>query len=68
VGKIRNAYILVGKLEGKRPRGRPRRRWEDIIRLDLEETGLESGDWIKLAQDTDQWWALVNTLMNHPVP
>jgi hypothetical protein len=61
----RNVYkVLMGKPEGKRPLGRPRRRWEDGIRMDLREIGLRSVDWIQLAQDRDRWWALVNTVMN----
>jgi hypothetical protein len=61
----RNAYrILVGKLEGKRPLGRPTRRWEDNIRMDLRETGWGGMDWIDLAQDRDQWRDVVNTVMN----
>jgi hypothetical protein len=65
----RNAYrILVGKPEGKRPLGRPRRRWEDNIKMDLREIGWGGTDWIDLAQDRDQWRALVNTVMNIRVP
>jgi hypothetical protein len=65
----RNVYrVLMGKPEGKRPLGRPRRRWEDGIRMDLRETGWGSVDWIQLAQDRDRWWALVNTVMNLRVP
>jgi hypothetical protein len=61
----RNAYrILVGKAEGKRSLGRPRRRWEENIRMDLREIGWDGMDWIDLAQDWDQWRALVNTVMN----
>jgi hypothetical protein len=61
----RNAYrILVGKPERKRPLGRPRRRWEDNIRMDLGEIGWGGMDWICLAQDRDQCRALVNTVMN----
>jgi hypothetical protein len=61
----KNAYrILVGKPEGTRPLGRPRRRWEDNIRMDLREIGWGGMEWIDLAQDTDQWRALVNTVMN----
>ena len=56
--------ILVGKLEGKRPLGRPRRRWEDNIKMDLQEVGCECMDWINLAQDRDRWRALVNAVMN----
>jgi hypothetical protein len=68
-GEKRNAYrILVGKSEGKRPLGRPRHRWEDNIRMDLGEIGLGGMDWIDLAQDRDQWRALVNTEINLRVP
>jgi hypothetical protein len=56
--------ILMGKSEGKRPLGRPRRRWENGIRMDLREIGCRSVDWIQLAQDRDRWRALVNTVMN----
>jgi hypothetical protein len=56
--------ILVGKPEGKRPLGRPRRRWVDNIKMDLREIGWDGVDWIDLAQDRDQWRALVNTVMN----
>jgi len=59
--------ILVGKPEGKRPLGRSRRRWEDNIKMDLQEVG-EGGDWMELAQDRDRWRALVNTVMNLRVP
>ena len=59
--------VLVGKPEGKRPLGRPRSRWEDNIRMDLQEVG-GGGDWMELAQDTDRWRALVNTVMNFRVP
>jgi hypothetical protein len=69
MGGKRNAYrIWVGKPEGKRPLGRPRRRWEDNIRMDLRERGWGGMDWIDLAQDRDQWRALVNTVMNLRVP
>jgi hypothetical protein len=65
----RNAYrILVGKPEGKRPLGRARRRWMDIIKMDLREIGRDGVDWIELAQDRDQWKAVVNTAMNLRVP
>jgi hypothetical protein len=61
----RNAYrILVGKPEGKRTLGRPRCRWVDNIKMDLREIGLDGMDWIDLAQDRDQWKALVNMVMN----
>jgi hypothetical protein len=56
--------VLVGKAEGKRPPGRPRRRWEDGIRMDLEEIGLDGVDWIRLAQDRDRWRAVVSAVMN----
>jgi hypothetical protein len=59
---------VVGKPEGKRPLGRPRRRWEDNIRMDLREIVWGGMDWIDLAQDRDQWRALVNTVMNLRVP
>jgi hypothetical protein len=69
MGANRNAYrILVGKPELKRPQGRPRRRWEDNIRMDLTEIGWGGMDRIDLAQDTNQWRALVNTVMNLRVP
>jgi hypothetical protein len=62
---MRNVHkILVGKPEGKRPLGRPRRRWKDDIRMNLWEIGWEAVDWIHLAQDRDQWRAVVNTVMN----
>jgi hypothetical protein len=65
----RNAYrILVGKPEGKRPLGRPRHRWVANIKIDLREIGWNGMDWINLAQDRDQWRALVNTAMNLRVP
>ena len=59
--------VLVGKPEGKRPLGRPRRRWEDNIKMDLQEVGV-GGDWMELAQDRDRRRALVNTVMNFRVP
>jgi hypothetical protein len=64
MGESRNAYmILVGKPEGKRPLGRPRRRWMDNIKMDLREIEWDGVDWIELAQDRDQWRALVNRVM-----
>jgi hypothetical protein len=68
MGEVRNTYILVGRLEGRRPLGRPRRRWEDNIKMDLRETGFGDVDWIHWAQDRDRRWALVNTVMNLRVP
>ena len=59
--------VLVGKPEGKRPVGRPRRRWEDNIKMDLQEVG-GGGDWMELAQDRDRWRLLVNTVMNLRLP
>ena len=56
--------VLVGKPEGKRLLGRPRRRWEDNIKMDLQEVGGSCGDWMALAQDKDRWRALVNTVRN----
>jgi hypothetical protein len=68
MGQMRNAYkILVRKPERKRPCGRPRHRWEDI-RMDLRELGSEGVDCIHLAQDRDQWQAIVNVVMNLQVP
>jgi hypothetical protein len=59
-----NFHILVGKPEGKRPLGRPRRRWVENIKLRLREMGWDVMNWIDLAQDREQWRALVNTVMN----
>jgi len=56
--------ILKGKLEGRRPQGRPRHRWVDNIRMDLQEVGCGYVDWIGLAQDRDRWWKLVSAVMN----
>jgi hypothetical protein len=56
--------VLVRKPEGKRPLGKPMRRWEDNIRMDLQEVGCRGMDWIGLAQDRDRWWALVKAVMN----
>jgi hypothetical protein len=60
--------MLVGKPEGKRPLGRPRRRWEDNIKMDLQEFGGGRGDWMELAQDRDRWRALVGTVRDFRVP
>jgi hypothetical protein len=69
MGKGRGVYrILVEKLEGRRPLGRPRRRWEDNIRMDLREVGCRCVDWMKLAQDRDRWRALVSAVINLRVP
>jgi hypothetical protein len=65
----RNAYrLLVRKLEGKRPLGRPRRRWVDNIRMDLGEVGWGDVGWIGLAKDRNRWRALVNSILNFRVP
>jgi hypothetical protein len=69
MGEKRNAYrLLVGKPEGTRPLGRPKRRWVDNIKMVLLEIGWGRGDWIGLAQDRDKWRALVNAVMNLWVP
>ena len=69
VGESRGVYrVLVGRPEAKRPLGRPRRRWEVNIKMDLQEVECEGMDWIDLAQDWDRWQALVNRLMNLRVP
>jgi hypothetical protein len=60
--------VLVGKPEGKRPLGRPTRRWEDNIKRDLEEVGGDGGNWMERAQDRDRWRTLVNMVMNFRVP
>jgi hypothetical protein len=68
MGEDRKLYkVLVGKPEGKRPPGRPSRRWEDRIRMDLRDIGLGGGDWIQLAQDRDRWRAVVSAVMNFRV-
>jgi hypothetical protein len=65
MGEERKVYkVLVGKPEGKRPLGKPRRRWEDGVRIDLGEIGLGGVDWIRLAQDRDQWRVVVSAVMN----
>jgi hypothetical protein len=69
MGEVRGAYnILVGRPEGRRPLGRPRRRWEDNIKMNLREIGFGDVDWIHWAQDRDRWRALVSTVMNLRVP
>jgi hypothetical protein len=69
MGERRDAYrALVGKPEGRRPLERPRRRWEDNIKLDLREVGWGGKDWISLAQDRDRWRTFVNAVMNLWVP
>jgi hypothetical protein len=60
--------VLVGRTDGKRPLGRPRRRWEDNIKLDLREIGIDGANWIQLAQDRVQWRDFVNAMMNFRVP
>jgi hypothetical protein len=68
MGEERKMYkVLVGKPEGKRPLERPRRRWEDGIRMDLRKTGSGRVDWIRLAQDRDRWQAVVSAVMNFRV-
>ena len=69
MGRGREVYrVLVGKPEGKRPLGRPRRSWEDNIKMDLQVVGRGCEDWMELAQDRDRWRALVSTVMNLLVP
>ena len=69
IGESRGAYsVLVWKPKIKRPLGRPRRRWEDNIKMDLQEGGCGGMDWIEMAQDMDRWRALVNAVMNFRVP
>ena len=60
--------VLMRKPDGKKPLGRPKRRWEDNIKMDLQEVGGGCGDWMELAQDRDRWQALVSTVMNFQVP
>jgi hypothetical protein len=69
MGERKSIYrVLVGRPESKKPLGRPRRRWEDDIKLDLREIGIDGANWIQLAQDWVQWRAFVNTVMNLQVP
>jgi hypothetical protein len=69
MGEKRNAYrLLVGKPEGRRPLGRPRRRWVDNIRIGLGEVGWDDVDWIGLVQERNRWRALVNLVLNLRVP
>jgi len=69
MGERRGVYrVLVGKREGKRPLGRLRHRWEDNIKMDVQEVGCGCMDWIDLAQDRDRWQALVNAVLNLGVP
>jgi hypothetical protein len=69
MGEGRGAYrVLIGRPEGKKPLGRPRRRREDNIKMDLREIGIDGVNWIRVAQDTVQWRAFVNTVMNLRVP
>ena len=69
MGEERGVYrVLVGKPEGRRPLGRPRHRWVDNIRMDLQEVGCGYMDWIALTQDTDMWRTLVSAVMNLRVP
>jgi hypothetical protein len=69
MGEERGAYrVLVGRPEGKRPLGRPRRRWEDKFKMDLREIGIDGANSIRLAQDRVQWRAFLNTVMNLWVP
>ena len=69
MGEDRGVHrVLVGKHEGKRPLGRPRRRWEDNIKMDLQEVGGDRGDWMELAQDRDRWRALVGRVRDFRVP
>jgi hypothetical protein len=68
-GEGRGVYrVLVGKPEGNKPLERPRRRWEDSVKMDLQGVGCWGMDWIELAQDRDMWRALVNAVMNRQVP
>jgi len=69
MGQGRGVYrVLVGKPKGKRPLGRHRHRWEDNIKMDLQEVGGGCGDWMELAQDRDRWRTVVSKVMNRQVP
>jgi len=69
MGEGKGVYrVLVGKPEGKGPLGRPRRRWEDNIKMDLQEVGCGGLEWTELAQDRERWWAVLNAVMNLRVP
>jgi hypothetical protein len=69
MGEERGVYrVLIGRSEGKRPLGRPRRRWKDNIKMDLKEIGIYGANWIRLDQDKVQWRGFVNTVMNLQVP
>ena len=69
MGERKGVYrVLVGKPEGKKPLGRPRRGWEDNIKVDLQEVGCVGMDWMELAQDRDRWRALANVVMNLRLP
>ena len=68
-GESRGVYrVFMAELEGKRPLGRPRRRWEDNIKMDVQKVGYGGMDWIDLAQDRDRWRAVLNAVMNLRVP
>jgi hypothetical protein len=69
MGEGRGVYrVLVGRPEGKRPLGRPRSRWEDNIKMDIRETGIDVANWVQLAQYRVQWRAFVSTIMNLRIP
>ena len=69
MGNRRDAYrVLEGRREGKRPLARPRRRWEDNIKIDVQEVGWGRMDGLDLAQDRDRWWAVLNVVLNFRVP
>jgi hypothetical protein len=65
---VRHIQVLVGKPDGKRPLGRPRRRWEDNIKMEFQEVGCGNMNWIELAHDRERWLALVKAVMNFRVP